>query len=190
MWKGPKHPRFPLSTISTVRVVAALFVTLASLSGLVTIGVQSSGSTGLMACCIGTAGHSSEACSSGLIASASNPEPENEPEVLCGVQEVVATHKNRDDSDHLSSHRQDTHESQGAMAGIHALNAPCPMECGTCSVSNVRRPRPREQSCLTHAPRPPAALLSRLSREQAPQKRTLNTKWLQLPPRAPPALHA
>ncbi len=70
---------------------------------------------------------------------------------------------------------------------MSAFSTPCPMECGACSVSNIRRPRPRDQSTLTFLPKPQLPLGRRFSRGAGQQIRVLTAKYSQLHPRAPPA---
>jgi hypothetical protein len=73
---------------------------------------------------------------------------------------------------------------------IHSVSNTCPNECGMCSVSYTRRPRPREQSTQSSiaAPRLPSVILVFTGDDQ--QVRLMNWKWSQLQPRAPPALLA
>jgi hypothetical protein len=71
---------------------------------------------------------------------------------------------------------------------IHSVSNTCPNECGACSVSYTRRPRPREQSTQSSivTPRLPSLILVFTGDHQ--QARLMNWKWSQLQPRAPPVL--
>lgn len=73
------------------------------------------------------------------------------------------------------------------LPAIHALSSPCSAECVACSVSYTRRPRTREQSSPSSVPRPPLLLTRSVLPSDYAQIRPQNTKWVQLPPRAPPA---
>lgn len=72
------------------------------------------------------------------------------------------------------------------LGNIHALSSSCPMECGTCSVSYSRRPRPREQAIVSLLPKPRLPSDRRFSSDARRPVRSPHAKFLQLHPRAPP----
>lgn len=78
--------------------------------------------------------------------------------------------------------------SKSVSLNIRAVGSTCPNECGMCSVSYTRRPRPREQSAQSSAVRPQSTALIGLIVSDHLAVRELNFKWSQSPPRAPPAL--
>jgi hypothetical protein len=79
---------------------------------------------------------------------------------------------------------------QSTTSSIHAISRTCPGECGMCSVSYTRRPRPREQSALSFAAQPRLPPVRPFSPGDNQQTSTLSAKCLQLQPRAPPASRA
>ncbi|MGH9957353.1 MAG: hypothetical protein ACREBC_09515 [Pyrinomonadaceae bacterium] len=76
--------------------------------------------------------------------------------------------------------------NETGLGNIHALSSPCPMECGACSVSNTRRPRPREQVIVAFEQIPRLLSDRRYLSGTGREIRTRHAKFLQLHPRAPP----
>jgi hypothetical protein len=193
-----------------VPVARALLASIVTLSFFATMAQLTKATAGLMACCVGKSGHESGSCSSGLRKAARKPQPE--PEVLCGGEpaqptlhsmETVVVEAEAEDGGHCDHHEP----SAGAMSSdaakqsepqatsaksekpkpaVHTLSSPCSEECASCSISFTRRPRPREQSTLSSMARPRLHFTSRLLLSGYPQIKTLNPKWMQLRPRAPP----
>jgi hypothetical protein len=117
-----------------------------------------------------------------------NPKETFKPEPGPSIAEVVdpfpISPENRDmKAEPTSASREPT-----GAGSIDALSSPCPMECGTCSVNYTRRPRPRDQSTLSILPKHPLPLGRRFSSGAFEPIRVLLAKFLQLHPRAPPAL--
>lgn len=218
MSSGPKqHPiRSPLVPIA--RALLATIVALSFFTTVASLGTASSAGTSTMACCIGKPGHESGSCSSGLLETASKPQPVPEvrsqelasPKVrsskLVGAEAKAkgsghcSLHASSDvevPSDAVEKSQPEAIPAKSEKSGflvihtghpaIHALSSPCPVECAACSVSYTRRPRTREQSFLSSVARPPLHLTRSVLASDYAQIRLLNTKWVQLPPRAPPA---
>lgn len=121
--------------------------------------------------------------------SAESPNETSEPEVstLNETEQSVTT--SPETTEFQSEPRSASNERTG-LANIHALSSPCPIECGTCSVSNTRRPRPREQTIVSSTARLYWPLAIRFSRSDFSQSITLNENWSQLQPRAPPLVNS
>ncbi|MCM3902935.1 MAG: hypothetical protein ND866_14610 [Pyrinomonadaceae bacterium] len=210
---NPRQRPIQSLAVPVVRALLVIVVASSFFTAVVSLGTASSAGAATMACCIGKSGHESGSCSTGLLQTARKPQPE--PEVLCG-QEPATTAKavsiktidvqaEAKDGGHCSlqtpsaddvtsdSAKQSEPEATSAksekpdLPDIHILSSPCPAECGICSVSYTRRPRPREQSTLASTARPRLHLTRRVLPSANPQINTLNAKWTQLRPRAPPA---
>jgi len=211
MSSGPKQYQIQSLAIPTARALLAIILALSFFTTIVSIGTASSAGAGAMACCIGKPGHESGSCSTGLLKPARKPQPE--PEVLCGQEpapaKVLSTKANDakgvvEEGGHCSLHvssagsvtsasRQSEPEATSATSEkpgvpvIHTLSSPCPTDCGMCSVSYARRPRPREHSNLSSLARPRLHFTGPLPPSEYPRIKPLNTKLVQLQPRAPPA---
>lgn len=211
MSSGPKQHPIQFLAVPVARTVLAGIVTLSFLATVVSLSTTSSAAPGAMACCIGKPGHESGSCSTGLLDTTREPQPESE--ILCGQQPAqpialsikVIDFEAEAEGGHCNPHTQSTGEvpsdstkqsepeatsaksKKSGLPGIQTLSSPCPAKCGTCSVSFTRRPRPREQSTLSSAARPRLHFTRRVIPSDYPQIKTLNTKWMQLRPRAPPA---
>ncbi|HKY28308.1 MAG TPA: hypothetical protein VJM12_10210 [Pyrinomonadaceae bacterium] len=201
--------------MSIGRALMASVVLLSLLSVLLPL-IRASANSGLKACCVGKAGHESGSCSTGLLAAgkidpqanltaertaknkafanvkggaggASHCSPESRVRSLeSGVSGPRPTmdHQTTDSGPRSTSDsRLLTRDSR-----LHAVSSTCPNECGMCSVSYTRRPRPREQSAQSSAVRPPSTALIGLIVSDHLAVREPNFKWSQSPPRAPPAL--
>ena len=212
MSSGPiQHPIQSLA-VTVSRALLAIVVALSFFTTVVSVGTASSAGAATMACCIGKPGHESGSCSTGLLEPVRKPQLD--PEVLCGQDPAppptARSLKGTDveaeavDGGHCSLHAPSAgdvpsdsakrSEPEATLAkseksnlpDIHILSSPCPGECGTCSVSYTRRPRPREQSTLSSPARPRLHLTRRDPLSDYPQINTRNAKWMQLRPRAPP----
>jgi hypothetical protein len=211
MSSDPRQHLIQALTVPLARSVLAIVLALSFLTTVVSFNTASSAATGTMACCIGKPGHETGSCKTGLVEPARTPQPE--PEILCGQEPAPPTAPPIDPIDieaeaagggHCSLHPQspgdvpsnsEKHAEPEAVSvksrktsplAIHALTTPCPAECGTCSVSYTRRPRPREHTTLSSSARPCLHLTRRVLTTDDPHVNTLNTKWMQLRPRAPP----
>lgn len=212
MSSGPKHNPIQTLTVAVARSLLAAIVALSFFTTVVSIGTAASPVGPGMACCIGKPGHESGSCRSGILEPVSKLQPE--PEVLCGQEpaptatrssKAVSVKPQAEEGGHCNLHaspagdiisdstRQSEPEAtsdKSAEPGftvIHALSTPCSAECGTCSVSYTRRPRPREQSTLSSPARPRLHLTASILLSDFPQVKILDTKCVQLRPRAPPA---
>lgn len=196
------------------RAVVASLALLSLLSIWLPLGRASAGNSGIKACCVGKAGHESGSCSTGLLEAA-----KVEPHISLAVERTAkkkpfANVKGGagaagNCSEHASS--ADTSEvevpsSEPALVeaasepratsrevvslNVHAVSNTCPNECGMCSISYTRRPRPREQSSLLSETQPPSTSLIRLIVGEQSLVRALDLKWAHSSPRAPPAVLA
>lgn len=208
---GRNQQRAQPWAMCTGRSVVASVALVSLLSAFLPLGTASADNSGLKACCIGKAGHESGSCSTGLLASAKSevslPVAGTATTKLfanvkggAGAAGHCSSHAsvNRDaDVESLSS-QPDTIISEPAPSpatsgksvsiNIHAVSSTCPNECGMCSVSYTRRPRPREQSTQSLAIRPPSTSLIRLIVCEHSSVRAVDLRWSQSSPRAPPAL--
>ncbi len=75
--------------------------------------------------------------------------------------------------------------AESGLTSVHSVSQPCTENCSACSTSITRRPR--EQSDLSFAATPHTPLVRKLSPINDLQIRPLNSKWLHLLPRGPPA---
>jgi hypothetical protein len=212
MSSGPKQRPIRSLAVPVARALLATIVALSFFTTVVSLSAASSAGAGTMACCIGKPGHEAGSCNSGLLEPARKPQ--HEPEVLCGPETAPATARSSkaidveaeaEEGGHCNLHSPSARDvtSNAAMQSgpeatsaksekpgfprIHTLSSPCSAECGTCSVSYTRRPRPREQTTLSSVARPHLHLTRRVLPGDFPPIKTLNTKWVQLRPRAPPA---
>ena len=206
MNKGPSQQRAQSRSVSIGRPVLAAILALSFLTALLPLSV-SAGSTGLKACCIGKAGHESGSCSTGLIKSGAQTRvPEVSPPKersnlfakvkggagagdLCHPSANIDSQTDVTEAENAAEQFESTSTSHaGDSLSIHSVRSTCPAECGACSVSYTRRPRPREQSTQSAlvTPRLPSLILVFVRDDQ--QAHLLNWKYSQLQPRAPPAL--
>lgn len=207
MKAGPDQQRAQSRAMSIGRAVVAAILALSFLAVWLPLSSVSAGSSGLKACCIGKAGHESGSCSTGLIASGAHTQV---PEVAqlkarsnrfanvkggAGAGEHCSLQANINSHPDVTEAVNTTEQSESTSApvvsdplSINSFSSTCPGECGMCSVSYTRRPRPREQSTQSSIvpPRLPSLVFVFVSDDQ--QVRLLNGKWSQLQPRAPPAL--
>ena len=187
-------------------MVASLAM-LSLLSLFLPLSRASADNSGVKACCIGKAGHDSGSCSTGLLKAANVEFHVNLLVERTAKKKLFANVKAGAGADgHCGSQASSTDEIEAASAApiedasealseaaaepplnIHAVSNTCPNECGTCSVSYTRRPRPREQSTLSSVVRSPSTPLIRLIVSDQCSVRELNFKWSQSPSRAPPA---
>ena len=203
---GPDQQRVQSRVMLIGRAVLAASLALSFLAVLVPLG-RASGS-GLMACCVGKAGHESGSCSTGLIESGGQtqvpqaPLPKTRSGRFANVKGGVGSgehcsHTTANDQSAVAEAPKTTEKSESTSASntsssssIHSVTTTCPGECGTCSVSYTRRPRPREQSTQSSigSPRLSSLIVIFISNNQ--QARFLDSKWSQLQPRAPPTFLA
>lgn len=203
----PAQQRVRSRAISIGRSVLAAILALSFLAGLVPLSNESAGSASLRACCIGKSGHESGSCSTGLIASGTqtrglevSPPKERSNRFAkvkggagagdhCHPPAKIDSQRAVTEAENSTEQFESTSTSHaGDSLSIHSVKSTCPTECGTCSVSSTRRPRPREQSTQSAivTPRLPSQFLVVIGDRQ--QARLLNWKWSQLQPRAPPTL--
>ena len=183
----PKHVWMQTRAALVARVFLASIVAASFLITLAPLGAASSDASGLMDCCVGKAGHEGGSCSSGLLASSTEPQPEES-----------------DDAEHSSAsilveagggiHAQSDEESVAPEvphtqhARVAAIRRNCTGECGACSTNFNRQPRPREQSALATKARPNLQASSQIRCAETLHVNTLQTVTTQVRPRAPPAL--
>jgi hypothetical protein len=209
MSSGSRPRPFRSQAVRVSRALIAILIASSFFTTVVSFGAASSAGAATMACCIGKPGHESGSCSSGLLEPVKT---QPEPEVLCGQEpappsttaiKIINVEDEAADGGHCNLHAlsgdkptdpakqsepeaSSTNSEKSNLPGIYALTSPCPAECGTCSVNYTRRPRPREQSTLSSPTRPCLHLTRRVLTSEDPQVTTLDTKWMQLRPRAPP----
>jgi len=116
-----------------------------------------------------------------------SPNETSEPDPASQIAEVQPPLAPSSETEELASEPGSVTSERIGPGKIDALSSPCPMECGTCSVSYTRRPRPRDQSTFSYLPRPRLPTGRRFSSGAFQQIRDLHAKFLQLHPRAPPA---
>ncbi len=167
------------------RFLVASIVAVSFLITAAPLGTASSDETGVMACCVGKAGHEGGSCSSGLLASATEPQLEEandaeEPNASILVEAGGGIHAQ-------SSEESVTPEiPETEHARVAAASRNCAGECGACSTSFKRQPRPREHSALATKARLHLQTSSRLRDAVDPLCITLQSVTTQLRPRAPP----
>ena len=207
MKAGPDQQSVQSRAVLIGRAVLAAILALSFLAVLVPL--TSASRSGLMVCCIGKAGHESGSCSTGLIASGAHTEvPEvSQPKAQstrfanvkggvgagehCGLHATANGHADITRAANTTEESKSTSASKtSGLSNIHSISSTCPAECGMCSVSYTRRPRPREQSTQSSIIGPNLPLLSLIFISDDEQARLLNPKWSQLQPRAPPAFLA
>ncbi len=214
MSSGPGQHPIPSLVLPVAR---ALLASIVALSFFATIAPLVSASAGLMACCVGKAGHESGSCSSGLLHAGNKGQPQPEPKLVkrqepepkashssktvetkagghCShnsapsAVETTSDSRNQKDQKVQSEPEPTSAKSEEpSSARIHTLSRPCSAECAACSISYTRRPRPREQSTLSFVARPRPHLALSVPASDSPQIKILSTKGLRLRPRGPPS---
>jgi hypothetical protein len=207
MKADPDQQRVQSRVMSIGRAVLAAILALSFLAFLVPLGKASADGSGLKACCIGKAGHESGSCSTGLIESGGQtgvpqaPPPKTRSGRFANVKGVGSgehcSHTTANDHSDVAESPNTTEKSEltsaskaSGSSSIRSVSSTCSGECGTCSVSYTRRPRQREQSTQSSFIGPNLPLLSLVFISDNQQARSLNCKWSQLQPRAPPAILA
>jgi hypothetical protein len=182
----PRHFWIRARTLLVARVLVAAIVAASFLITVAPLGAASSAETGTMACCVGKAGHEGGSCSSGLLASSIEPQPEasdDAKETSAPILVVAGGGIHAQSSE--ESVASETPDTQHARVATISRN--CTGECGTCSTSFTRQPRPREQSTLATRARPHLQTSSSLHDAEPPSFNALQKVTTQLRPRAPPA---
>jgi hypothetical protein len=209
MSSGPKHYSILSPAVSAVRALLVTILGLSFFATVVPLSIASSAEAGLMACCIGKPGHESGSCSSGLLQPTAEPQPEpelssddssspgddsntavgdteSEEGSHCNLHASAAGDVTSDAARQSETATPSRKADEFSFVRIHALSTPCSSECGPCSVSYTRRPRPREQATNSSVARPHFHLTNSLPPSEYPPIKPLNMKWVQLRPRAPP----
>jgi hypothetical protein len=167
------------------RVFLASIVAASFLITLAPLGAASSDDSGLMACCVGKAGHEGGSCSSGLLAPSTEPQPEASDDAEEANDPILVEAGG-------GIHAQSAEESaapevpETEHARVAAISRNCSGECGACSTSFNRQPRPREHSTLATKARPRLQISSKLRDDVDPLCNALQSVTTQLRPRAPP----
>jgi hypothetical protein len=168
------------------RLLVASIVTVSFLITVAPLGTTPSAAAGTMECCVGKAGHEGGACSSGLLTSSTTPQSEASGDAGETSGSIL-------DSADGGIHAQSAEESgapettEAEHAKVAAISRNCAGECGTCSTSFNRQPRPREQSNLANKPKLQLPTSSRIRCAENLHVNTLQRVTTQLRPRAPPA---
>lgn len=211
---GPKQNPIQLRAMLVVRGLVATVVALSFVAAIAPFVSVSSGATGLMPCCIGKPGHEQGSCDSGLMMGTLS-ESQSKPatsSIKTVFAEAVGGHcalheESPSDTSSVSSVSLEKSEPEKTgptgksepetilapteepeLVTVGALSSRCSGECGTCSVSNTRLPRPREQTTLTLTTRSPLTSLLRYSPCDWQPTLALARGGLRLSPRGPPAL--
>jgi len=168
------------------RLLVASIVTVSFLITVAPLGTTTSAAAGTMECCAGKAGHEGGACSSGLLTSSTTPEPEASGDA--GETNGSILHS-ADGGIHAQSAEESgvPETAEAEPARFAAISRNCTGECGTCSTSFTRQPRPREQSNLANKPKVQLPTSSRIRYAENLHVNTLQRVTTQLRPRAPPA---
>jgi hypothetical protein len=169
------------------RVFLASIVAASFLTTLAPLGAASSDEIGLMDCCVGKAGHEGGSCSSGLLASSTEPAPEESDDTEDSSAAILVEAGG-------GIHAQSSEESVASEtphtqhARVAAISRNCTGECGACSTSFNRQPRPREHSTQATKARPHLQTSPQLRDAVDPLCIALQSVTTQLRPRAPPVL--
>ena len=185
MTSDQKQSWMKISLRGVARWLVASIVTVSLLIIVAPLGTASSPAAGTMECCVGKAGHEGGACSSGLLTSSATPQSEasgDDDETSGSILDSVdgGIHAQSDEE----SGALETTEAEHAR--VAAISRSCTGECGTCSTSFNRQPRPREQSALARKPKLQLPTSSRIGYAENLHFYTLQRLSTQLRPRAPP----
>lgn len=181
----PKQVWMQTRAALVARVFLASIVAASFLITVAPLGAASSDESGLMDCCVGKAGHEGGSCSSGLLASSTEPQPEESDDAEDSSASILveaggAIHAQSSEE----SVAPETPETQHSR--VAAISRNCTGECGACSTSFHRQPRPREHSTLATKARPHLQTSSHLCDDVDSLCNTLQSVTAQLRPRAPP----
>ena len=185
----PKQVWMQTRAALVARVFLASIVAASFLITVAPLGAASSDETGLMACCVGKAGHEGGSCSSGLLASSTEPQPEESDDTEDSSASILVEAGGgihaQSSEESVAPETPDTPDAQHAR--VAAISRNCSGECGTCSTSFNRQPRPREHSTLATKARPHLQTSSHLCDDVDSLCNTLQSVTTQLRPRAPPS---
>lgn len=187
MTSDRKHFWMKVRLLAVARLLVASIVTASFLITVAPLGTASSAPDGMKDCCIGKPGHEAGACSSGLLASSGDPHHSvaDDSEVASETSSALMAVSG-------GIHSQSSEASEPPQAessrrnSINAVSRECRGECGTCSTSFSRQPRPREQSTLAYKARPHLLNSSLRLDTEFPSVNALKKTATQLRPRAPP----
>ena len=175
--------------LAVARQLVALVLTASCLITFAPFLTTSSNASGTMACCAGKAGHEGGSCPSGLLGSSNHKEHQasgHSEEPTDSVFEVSAgIHAQPSEPSSPGQEHERAGQDDGSVR-IASIARDCAGECGACSTSFNRQPRPREQSTLATKARPHLQTSSHLCDDLSPLCKALQSVTTQLRPRAPP----
>lgn len=195
------------------RSLIAACLMLSLLSAVIPFSAASANHLCTMECCAGKAPHMAGECSSHL-AAITPAVNQAEPEALCGLPTIDATHltlklplnqqisstaTKDDEAESCGGHHAETAQRDPASeakapgpASIAAasMTTPCGIDCGTCAAGFVRKPRPREQIAVAWVARARPPSRDHYFQSHAGKLATLRGHYEQPQPRGPPTSHS
>jgi hypothetical protein len=211
--------RFPSGAtrkLLAARIVAAVMLVLALVSGIAPFGASSSASLCAMACCAGKPPHEAGACAgvschAHLSTRREEPPPKPKPKTHCEmsgggapdhqemaripdaltIDSTVAT-EHLDGEDHLATAQSDASQNAPRQASIivtaAAISNPCRPDCGAGVFNSSVQGRQRSSAVISYAgqPRPPCG--EHLFLTNGSPARALSALCRKCVPRGPPVL--
>lgn len=182
------------------RIVLAVMLALALLSGIAPLNALSSSSSHEcnMSCCLSKSPHAAGSCS---VAFASDEEAktpdESDYEMTAHrghaehISQTIASHEGHKPAKQSSAHHSSTGKatSQRASVRAQALTKPCAPECAAAAAPlSTQMRRPRDPAAQAFAGKPRPAILNFFARHFSNTWSPSAARHKLLPPRAPPLL--
>ena len=188
MTSDQKQSWMTIMLLAVAQRLVALVLTASCLITIAPFTTAFSTATGTMACCTGKTDHDGGSCPSGLFGSSNkHHEASSHSEGPTDSVFEVSAGIHAQPSEPSSQAQAHDHVRQDAgRVTVASIARDCAGECGACSTSFNRQPRPREQSTLATKARPRLQTSSRLCDDVDSLCNTLQSVTTQLRPRAPP----